>query len=305
MMIDHVDRTSRRSRRAASPWLVRLFAIGILGLVAGSVFGTNPATPAAAQDERASPVPTVDLATELGMNAGVGLDPLAQGVTTELPATPALLRLERITVPPGTQIPMHEAVGPELLSIESGKVVAIDSFGFRASLPALSQVLFNDGFGYSLSNATKSEATLIRLTVLPIAAADTSGTPTPESATAGDTAAASVVLFESEVDQLPSSPATLFLGRMSWDPGAATGRYWQEGWFGILLEAGQITLRSPSGLEIPLVRNRAQLIPSRVTHEEVNPGTNEAVALVLAVVDARGALTHIGDLPTDGTPTGQ
>ncbi len=254
-----------------------------------------------AQDEQSTPAAPLDLATQLGLDAGISLIPLAQGTVNQLPPAPVDFVLEQLELGPGQQEEVTQTLGPELIYIASGDVVAVDNIGFSAPLPQGEQVLFNQGFGYSLRNEADKPAQILRLTIHPAATSDAAtpvATPAPGSSTTGP-----VILFQKQLEQLPVSPATLFLGEMSWEPQAETGQYWQDGWFGIRLEVGNISLISPSGLPVPMDMNTPEIVPPRIVHQEVNPGPNRAVGFVFALVDASGPIFAPGTPPAEGTPT--
>jgi hypothetical protein len=256
---------------------------------------------AIAQDEGSTPAAPIDLATQLGLDAGISLIPLAQGTINQLPPAPVDFVLEQIELSPGQQQDVSQTLGPELIYISIGNIVAVDSLGFSAPLPQGDQVLFNQGFGYSLKNEADKPAQILRLTLHPATGTDTA-TPVATPA-AGGSSSLPVILFEKQLDQLPASPATLFLGEMSWDPETETGQYWQDGWFGIRLEVGNISLLSPSGLPVPMDMNSPQIVGPRLTHNEGNPGPNKAVGFVFALVDASGPIFSPGAPPAEATPT--
>jgi hypothetical protein len=181
----------------------------------------------------------------------------------------------------------------------TGELIATDTFGFSAKLSQGAQVLFNPGYGYTLKNDMDMQAAIYVLSLRPVSA--DAGAATPEGVASPEQP---TVLYESQMAQLPPAPATLFLGKMSWEPEADTGQYWQNGLFGIRLEVGSLSLQSPSGLSVPLARNATQIIRPRVPHDEVNPGPGTAVAIVFAVVDGSGPIFQPGVPPAEGTPTG-
>src|SRR5688572_17185929 len=61
-----------------------------------------------------------------GLPAGVAFDELVSGRVDELPAAPAVLRLERLTFAPGAATGVQEASGPEILYVEEGGILVAD-----------------------------------------------------------------------------------------------------------------------------------------------------------------------------------
>jgi hypothetical protein len=278
---------------------IHRFGLVAVVILVGMLPALAPST--VAQDEGSTPAAPVDLATQLGLGAGISLIPLAQGTIDQLPPAPVDFVLEQIELSPGQQADVTQTLGPELIYIAIGDIVAVDNLGFSAPLPQGEQVLFNQGFGYSLKNEADKPAQILRLTIHPASPSETA-TPVASPA-AKSSSSAPVILFQKQLDQLPASPATLFLGEMSWEPQAETGQYWQEGWFGIRLEVGNISLLSPSGLPVPMDMNSPQIVGPRLVHQEGNPGPNKAVGFVFALVDASGPIFAPGVPPAEGTPT--
>jgi hypothetical protein len=299
LRLKSLGRLSQPARRVSTSNGKALLTSVLVVLFATAAFSAMLSQPMAAQDASATPIAQVDLATELGLNAGISLEQLAQGDAKQLPTAPVMLRLEQLGFNPGEQFETKQTTGPELLYVITGELIATDTFGFSAKLSQGAQVLFNPGYGYTLKNEADKQAAIYVLSLRPVAAdegtATPEGEPSPEQPT---------VLYESQLAQLPPAPATLFLGRMSWQPDADTGQYWQDGVFGIRLEVGNLSLQSPSGLAVPLAPNAAQVIPPRVVHDEVNHGPDTAVAIVFAVVNGSGPIFEPGVPPAEGTPTG-
>jgi hypothetical protein len=245
-----------------------------------------------AQEAAGTAVPASNLATQLGLNAGVSLQELASGTTDVVPVAPAVLRLEEVTVEPGQSDAITLTRGPELLYIQSGELTAEDNIGFRATLSEGRQVLFHEGFGYSLTNESGATASFLRLTVRPMPLESNAATPSPSLSDAST--ASSLILFQTHIENVPASPATLFLGRMTWDPGIDSGQYWHDGTFGMMLESGQLTVQSPSGLPVELKRSAAEPLPSGYAHNDVNPGPDVTTVLVFAFVNADEGLLRPG-----------
>jgi hypothetical protein len=253
----------------------------------------------AAQD--ASPVSDPDLATQLGLNEGVSLQQLAGGTVEVVPPAPAVLRLEEVSVAPRQRAEMTLTRGPELLYVVSGEFIAEDSIGFRAVLATGRQVLFNGGFGYSLINESDQPASFLRLAVWSLQSGTNAATPSPSPSTPSSGNA--LILSQSHLNEVPTSPAELFLGRMSWEPQADSGLYWHDGTFGMILESGELTVHSPSGLAVPLVRGSAQMLSAGVPHHDDNLGRDAATVLVFAFVSTDGGLLRVGSPAGTATPT--
>jgi hypothetical protein len=268
-------------------WL--LFVVGLVAFV--PLVGTHGRA-SFAQEAEGTPLAGPDLATQLGLNAGVSLQELASGITDVVPAAPAILRLEEVTVEPGQSDAISLTRGPELLYVESGELIAEDNIGFRAMMSEGRQVLFHEGFGYSLTNESDSVASFLRLTVRPMLSASDSATPSPSPTDAST--ASTLILFQTHLDEVPSAPATFFLGRMTWEPDADSGQYWHDGTLGMMLESGQLTVQSPSGLTVDLKQGAAETLPSGYAHVDVNPGPNAATVLVFAFVNADEGLLRPG-----------
>lgn len=99
----------RRSTRTGPASLLRsVVALALLAVLLGGLAGGRSA--AAAQD--ASPTPVAD-----GPLIDVALDPM--------PLSPSFLRLIRITMQPGSSIPMRSHPGPKIDRIESGTLTMV------------------------------------------------------------------------------------------------------------------------------------------------------------------------------------
>jgi hypothetical protein len=246
--------------------------------------------PATVGAQEGTPTATVDLATGLGFPVGIGLTRFGEVTVHDLAEGPAVIRVEHEELAPGEQIEMRQTDGPEFSTVIVGEVVVVDSLGFRVTVEAGSEFLLHARFGYQLSNEGTVPASIMRLTI-------TGDAATPEAAAGSDRVESRLEILVEEEVRLSSPSATLFLGRMSWDPDVATGQYWQEGIWGIIPESGEVTLslHSPSGLKRETPLRRPMLVPERSLHEEANIGPGVATALVFAVVDAGGALVRIGE----------
>jgi hypothetical protein len=238
-----------------------------------------------------TPTTAVDLATGLGFPLGIRLTRFGEVIADNLPARPAMLRVEREGLAPGQQTEMRQTRSLELTVVLAGEVVVVDNLGFRVTAKEGSEFLLHAGFGYQLSNEGSAPVSILRLAITIDAA-----TPGAASDTEQDDASGPEILVEEEV-QLPSPSATLFVGRMSWDPATTTDRYWQAGILGFIPESGELTLslHSPSGLTRERPLRRPYLIPANTLHEEVNRDSDQATALVFAVVEADGPLVRIGE----------
>jgi hypothetical protein len=142
---------------------------------------------------------------------------------------------------------------------------------------------------------------MLRLEVRSVNTDSSEATPSP-SPSDGSTPNA-LILFQSHLEVAPTGPATLFLGRMSWEPEADTEQYWHDGTFGMILESGDLTVRSPSGLDVPLIKGAAQILPANIAQSEVNVGPEVAQVLVFAFVSSDGDLLRPGTPDESGTPT--
>jgi hypothetical protein len=273
----------------------------LAGLIVALPIAPAPDSAGAVQETSATPGSEPNLATQLGLNEGVTLLQLASGTAESVPSAPLVLRLEEVGVDPGQSDVVSETRGPELIYIESGSLTAVDSIGFRAVLTGGQQVLFNVGFGYTLVNESGEAASFLRLAVRPLSSDMEAATPSP--APDATSTANALILFQSHLDAVPSGPAVLFLGHMSWDPQAESGQYWHDGVLGMMLETGELTVHSPSGLDVHLMNGAAELLPPDQAHNDFNPGSTTAEVLVFAFVSADDALLRSGAPDESATPT--
>ena len=256
----------------------------VLATVAGAAW-TPPGTRAAQDDA------TPDLGADLP--DGIDLQTRASGIAEELPATPAHLRLERLTVEPGPGGELRPAPGPELLYVDTGTVLIADELGLEGAYAAGSQLFLPAGVSYALRNDATEPATLLRLGLIPAA-----GDASPAAAAAPD-ATASEVLLAADVTTLPAAPATVFLARVTWEPGADLGRTTLAGPIGLLTQSGTLSVAGPSGIEGQLAEGRSIVLPAGTQSRQRNAGDEPAQVLMIGVIPGGEELTA----PIVPTPT--
>jgi len=152
-------------RRSAVLVAVLVFALVTLGLgpailraPASSAQEASPAAspvapPAGATPVAAVPPVTLPTAADLGiaLPAGIEVVPLTAAPVDNLGIS-TLLRLERVTVPPGGDIEPRTPAGPELLFGELGSATIVDAFGLAAPLGPGQQAAIVAGSAYALRN---------------------------------------------------------------------------------------------------------------------------------------------------------
>ena len=228
----------------------------VLLLFALAVVGAS-----AAQD---SGSPTVVVTRPLLFPAtGVSSELLVDEDVGTLPDGPSSLLLDQITLPPEATLPSHRAAGPEQILVVSGDVLILDEFGFSAILTVDEGTTVQAGAAYELRNASASESTVLRLRVTsgPSGADPHTGTPPAGSASPPTSPVVTDTVAAIDLDGAPPGPASLFMGRATWEPGAKSEPLDHTGPVGLYVTAGELSITSPSGIEGRIDTGQAVAIP--------------------------------------------
>ena len=235
---------------------------------------TAPATALGA----ATPAPDPQLVA--GVPDGVTLSLLGSGLAEQLPATPAVMQLSRLSVPPGAGSDTRQAYGPILFYVEAGTVAAYVG-GIPTTLPTGGALLVPTDELYAFINEGAAPASLLRLgltgtgdaliaDVVP-PSSDLPDAPPPPPP---------VQLVRGEVAPLPAAGARLFLACLTGQgPEAGAADHSHPGPVGLLVERGRLTVRD--GIELP--EGGCTLFQAGEAHREL-PSDPAAAVLLFGVV---------------------
>ena len=272
----------------------RIFPLAVVGLllVAGCEAGAIRFSALAAAQEDAP-----DLG--VGLPDGIDLETLASGIATSLPAAPADLRLERVTVEAGGDTGLRSASGPELLYVETGTLLIADEIGIEGAYPEHAQLLVPMGASYGIRNDGGDDAVLLRIG---LASSETGSQP---DANAGSGGGESETLLQSTLTSLPSAPVRVFVARATWEAGADLGQQAFTGPIGMFGEQGTLTIAGPSGIEGQLPEGKGVVFPGGAPSKQRNAGADTVVTLVVGIIPAGGGLiaTTMSEAGETASPT--
>lgn len=266
------------------------FVIVVLGLV--PLFGV--ASPATAQDSPGS---------DSGFPEDIFVDDLAAGDVDLSTVSPGALSLERVVMPAGASLESRQVATAELLYVERGEVTLVDNLGLTSTLTEENGVHLRAGATYEARNDGTDDASILRLSLV---ASGADATPvvapiaTPIAGSAADDVVV-VLLAEFALAEIPTSTATLFLARATWELDVDSGPYTQHGPIGMLVEAGTLTISSPSGIDAQLDEGNAVLLPADQPLRTRNDGGSDGVALLFGVIPAGESAVAI--VPPTPTPS--
>lgn len=241
-----------------------------------------------------------------GFSQDIVVEELAAGEVGEPVTAPTSLNLERVMMRAGAILESRQVASAEVLYVEGGELTLVDNFGLTSTLTEGNGVHLRAGAIYEAGNDGTDDVTILRLS---LAASDADASPvaipatpmaTPIAGSAADDVVV-VLLAEFALAEIPTSTATLFLARATWEPGVDSGPYTQHGPIGMLVEAGALTISSPSGIDGQLGEGNAVLLPADEPLRTRNDGGSDAVALLFGVIPAGGSAVAI--VPPTPTPS--
>ncbi|MGI8483991.1 MAG: hypothetical protein ACR2OU_06985 [Thermomicrobiales bacterium] len=248
----------------------------------------TPSPNARAQD---AATPAVQTTPWLFTAQGVKSTILASGQVDSL-SSASRLRLERLQIPAGATVDSHDAAGPELLAAQDGTVTVTDNFGFSSTLEAGQGSLLAAGSSYHLENKTTAPSNVLRLMVTdsdtqsPALASPVTASPEASPVAISSTV---TVLFDQPIKDFPSGPVQLFLATGTWQTGASSGKQEHSGPLGLYVDAGSLSVTSPSGIKGQVGNGKGVVLPASAPLEAMNVGDGPSTALLAGVVEASGA----------------
>jgi hypothetical protein len=236
--------------------------------------------------------------SDLGMElpAGVEVTAFAGGHVEQLSSAPSRFVLDRITLVPGAQLEADQVPVPAALIIDAGSLTLIDDLGLEATYSAGQIVPIIGGPAHTLRNDTAEPVSILLLTLR-----GDSDAPDSEVETASPDASAPqrVALIEGVVEDIPETPATLFLARTVWNPGADFGNHTASGPIGLFVESGSLSITRSTGVVSNISANKGVLFPSSVERREQNTDAEPATVLVAGLIEsAAGLVSPVAPTPT-------
>ena len=238
----------------------------------------------------ASPVITSPTATpnaasryvNTGLPPGLAVSLLSSGEAANFSLSNSSFALERLTFMAGAVAESRVATGPELLFLEAGDLQVQDELGLAATVTAGSSRLIEQGSSYLLRNPGATTVTVLRLAISgpPPGTGDGPATPTVEGP--GGVSVQSLLMGDAQAP-IWSGPATLFIGRATYEPEADTGFHAHPGTTGLIAETPGLLLTGPSGIEGELPVGTGVTLMS-APHRERNAGTTSVTALVAGMM---------------------
>ena len=286
-------------------WARGIVVLMVLAWVAGGSGAIGASLPPQAPEQ---------LDADLGK--GITWEPLAWG-DAELPAE-GQVRFERMVVEGFSSTSLWETIGPELLVVETGNLVVVDDRdGETRYGPSRSPDAAAVGFQMvmpetlvGVRNDDPEPATFLRLSLA-------SPPSMARRAWAANINAATRVLdgvpvpppflLEGEVADTADAPssALLFIGVVTWSGetmrDSAGGPYQQDGFFGLVVDTGEIEIAAPDGSPGRLAAGDCLLLPPQTAYQFWNPAAETAKVFVVgALVDPDGPPLFASS--PDGTP---
>ena len=90
-------------------------------------------------------------------------------------------------------------------------------------------------------------------------------------------------LLTMEVSEALADPVSLFVGRVTWEPEARSGVLNHPAAVGLVVTRGELTVRSPSGIEGSVGVDHAVAIPASTPLDVRNGGSQPATALLFGL----------------------
>lgn len=206
-----------------------------------------------------------------------------------MPQAPMTVRLLRITLAPGANVPMHTHPGPEFDYVESGTltaridgtaVVSIDGEQSDVSdaqtLSTGSWIMYPDGVGMSLANEGEEDVVLLSAVILSVGGENQSTiTYTEGEPTDSDFEGVSfVVLGDGLIQQFPDSPSTVTVDQLTLGPGQAIPAF--SGAALVSKASGTLEFTAVEG-QVQVTRTATpQLQPNAIPGQEFTLGNNDA-----------------------------
>lgn len=277
---------------------VSIVAMMLAALVSAAVV---PASGLAGQSDATPDSTSPDgLFSSDGVTSGV----LAKSETEGISVPEPRLILERLALSGDTEPRERTTAAPELLFVEEGIVSVEDDFGFASTAESGGQLAFNAGASYVLVNDESGDAVVLRLSLSAAGdAEDTEATPSvagPISTPVANDANIDVLL-DHEVENLPSGGSTLFIAEAAFAPGAESGEQSHTGPLGIVVQEGELSVLSPSGVVGQLDAGSGVVLPENAPLVASNDGETDATMLFAGVVETGESL--VAEVTPEPTPT--
>lgn len=240
---------------------------------------TPDATPAAIPDEDATPEPAADVIGDVLMTYDFDA----------LPQAPMTVRLLRITLAPGANVPMHNHPGPEFDLVESGTltaridgtaIVSVDGEQSEVTEPQTlttgSWIMYPDGVGMNLANEGEEDVVLLSAVILSVGGENQSTiTYTEGEPTDSDFEGVSfVVLGDGLLQQFPNSATTVTVDQLTLAPGETIPPF--SGAALLSKASGSLAFTAVEG-QVQVTRTTSpQLQPNAIPGQEFTLETNDA-----------------------------
>lgn len=265
------------------------------GAPTGAVHAPN-AMVAAASPVAGTPVGTPDLGVELP--AAIDLHLLASADVDGLPSGRTNVRLERIVLEANRDL-FAGGDATQLLVIESGAVL-VSGGELSGRFDAGAQIVAPSGASIHIRSAGSTPATLLRLTLIAVNAANTGNGATP-GATPVAESISPVVLFDGEATRLPDRRATLTIVRGTLPPGVETKGQSFDGPVALIVESGSIAFNGLSEAPLQIDAGGWVFVPAFTSASATNPGDTPTTVLLVGVFPIRQAVATISTpTPTTG-----